>query len=132
MGIRRPFNGIQGTLGFLLVTTTTSGEMLVGGLMHLAMTPDEQIAGLHRAAVWLNSMGEAEFQVVAQGSEEMVYHPLEQRTAAKWTRVFGPALDAKEGTWLIRGSPGEMYEVEFFKGSDAQSLVWRPCLDCSG
>merc|ERR1712187_126610 len=73
----------------------------------------------------LNSSGEAEFQIIANESENMVYCPEHLRTTNKLAKICGPGSFSQERTWLISGYPRDGYRIEFLMRTDGKlSMTW--------
>merc|ERR1739842_207661 len=82
-------------------------------------TPDalerHDIQGLWTGTVTLGETGEETFQIIADGNEDKVYHPGQSRCALKAAAIHGPGKSTKDSNWVITGSPGDSYTVEFFQ-----------------
>lgn len=91
----------------------------------LEMNPD--ISGLFATTIVLDGQGEAEFQVIADNKRDMIYGPPFPRCRSKVQDVLGPSELKAELTWLIRGKPHELFEVEFYKKSSKTAVTWRRC-----
>nr|AQS99188.1 type I polyketide synthase [Gambierdiscus excentricus] len=90
-----------------------------------ALDRHDSIQGLWVGSITLSSTGEEMFQVIADNDEEKVYHPGQSRCTLKATTIQGPAKVGKENTWLISGSPGETYTIEFFQQEKHLSILWH-------
>jgi len=85
---------------------------------------DTVINGLWTFELVVGSSGEEQFQIVADGDISMVYHPPCARCTRKAALVVGPEPAEKEVAWLIQGSPGDMFKVEFFLQGNKRTMLW--------
>jgi hypothetical protein len=92
-----------------------------------ALEINPEIPGLFATVINLDGRGEAEFQVIADNRRDMIYGAPFSRCTSKVQQVLGPGELKTELTWLIRGKPYELFEVEFFKKSAKTSVTWRRC-----
>jgi len=95
-----------------------------------AMERHESIPGLWTGEITVDSTGTAEFQIIADGDSEKVYHP-SGKTSSKAAPVQGPETAGKETAWVIRGEPYSSFKVEFFVGDLSRSVIWMKFKDAS-
>mmetsp|Transcript_45782 Transcript_45782/g.128817 ORF Transcript_45782/g.128817 Transcript_45782/m.128817 type:complete len:938 (-) Transcript_45782:123-2936(-) len=84
----------------------------------------DSINGCWVGTITIGSQGEEQFQVVGDSDEEKVYCPTTGRCALKASPIQGPSKADKEKAWLIMGSPGDSYRVEFFQQDRHRSIMW--------
>jgi len=89
-----------------------------------AMQKHETIPGCWVGTITLGSKGEEEFQVVGDCDEEKVYTPATARCSLRAAPVVGPRKVSRELAWLIVGSPGEVFNVQFFQMDRHMSIMW--------
>lgn len=85
----------------------------------------EDIAGLFFCEVILGPSGEETFQLLLDADPDLALYPPEERCAKKGRAVVGPEVPpSREHAWLIRGSPGVQYRVEFFMSATTKTVSW--------
>jgi len=84
----------------------------------------DSISGLYTGSIALGKTGEEQFQIIADSDEEKVYHPGQPRCTLKAAKIEGPAKASKEMNWLIKGSPGDTYTIEFFQQERNIFIMW--------
>jgi len=82
------------------------------------------IPGLWEGTIELGASGEETFQIIADEDENMVYSPATTRCSLKASQINGPAAADKSFSWLITGSPGDVYKIEFFVNEKTRSVLW--------
>lgn len=70
------------------------------------------------------SKAEEEFQILADGEDDKVLCPNQPRCSLKSAMILGPKAQGIENTWLILGSPGEVYTLEFFNQDRLMTVMW--------
>lgn len=86
----------------------------------------ESIPGLWTGTLTIGSSGEEQFQIIADNDATKIYYPGQQRCTLKAAAIHGPGKAVKENAWLVRGNPGEVFNIEFFqqeKNRDRKSVV---------
>jgi hypothetical protein len=96
---------------------------------HNGWTPDamerhDSIPGLWTGEISVDGSGLAEFQIIADGDAEKVYHPPMAKCSRKAAPVLGPESSSKENAWYIRAEPYASFKVEFFVGDANRSVIW--------
>jgi len=95
------------------------------GWSYDSMEPDAMLAGLFKGFVTVGASGEEQFQVVADESAAMTFHPEDPLTTRKSSPVKGPDDSSRENAWCIRGEEGEQFRVEFYVSeSNVASVTW--------
>jgi len=89
-----------------------------------AMARHSTIAGLWVGSIVIGPSGEEEFQIIGDGDPEIIYSPSTARCMSKAAPIKGPGKVGKDMSWLVRGNPGDTYQVEFFQQDDAKSIIW--------
>lgn len=89
-----------------------------------SMTRHSSIPGLWVGNLVIGPSGEEEFNIIADGDAELIYSPSSNRCTAKAAPIKGPAKTEKEMAWLVRGTPGDNFRVEFFQQDDSKSIIW--------
>lgn len=91
-----------------------------------SLEADGTVAGLHIGRIQIGSNGEEEFQVVADEDPTLTFAPSQSRCSVRSTPVRGPAEVKKDHCWLLRGNPGDRFEIEFYRSeTGAASMTWR-------
>jgi polyketide synthase-associated protein len=97
-----------------------------------AMERHDSISGLWTGEISLDSTGVAEFQIIADGDAEKVYHPPEAKCARRSAPVQGPEACDKEKAWVLTGPPYASFKIEFFIGENSRSVIWMKSKETSG
>lgn len=91
-------------------------------------TPMERhssIPGLWEGKITIGSSGFEEFQIIGDSDPELVYSPKTEKSTSKAAAIKGPGVSDKEFSWLVRGSPGDVFLIEFFLQDETKSISWR-------
>jgi len=91
-----------------------------------AMARHATIEGLWTATLRIGSSGEEQFQIAADGDEELIFHPGVARCTFKATPIAGPGPAATDLAWLVRGKPGAEFRIEFFRSGKSRAILWLP------
>merc|ERR1712224_504505 len=90
----------------------------------VALERHATIPDLWTGTIELGSSGQEQFQIVADEDQNMVYRPEAEMCTLKATPIEGPSAADKEHAWLVKGSPGDSFRVEFFAQEKSRSILW--------
>jgi len=90
----------------------------------VALERHATIPDLWTGAIELGSSGQEQFQIVADEDQSMVYRPNAEMCTLKATQIEGPSSADRGHAWLVRGSPGDSFKVEFFISDVSKSILW--------
>nr|AQS99178.1 type I polyketide synthase [Gambierdiscus excentricus] len=96
------------------------------------MTVDSSVIGLHTFEIEMGDTGQETFQIVYNLDENMIFYPAEQNCRRKTVPIMGPDTPGSNAdAWLIKGSPGAYYKVEFFvfEQGARQTITWMAVKD---
>lgn len=88
-----------------------------------ALDRHPSINGLWTGSITLSATGEECVQIQADADRMKTYHPT-MRATLKSTEIKGPEEVSQDFCWVIRGSPGETLEVEWFQQGKTMSINW--------
>merc|ERR1712070_1091733 len=89
------------------------------------MEMDEVIHGLYATTVTVGASGSELFQIVADSSTDMTFHPSSPSCTRRSEKVQGPDAAGRELTWCIQGREGDRFRIEFYRSeSDKLSINW--------
>lgn len=90
----------------------------------VALERHATIPDLWTGTIELGSSGQEQFQIVADENQNMVYRPNSEMCTLKASPMAGPSSADREHAWLVRGSPGDSFRVEFFLQGRSKSILW--------
>jgi len=106
---------------FQIQGTLTSWQLL-------SLEPSEEEPGLWCFEVELGASGEESFQIAVEHDPYMVLYPEVPRCTRKAAAILGPGdPPSREQAWLIRGTAGSRYRIEFFQSGATTAVMWRKC-----
>lgn len=89
-----------------------------------ALERHDTIPGLWVGEIRIGTTGEEEFQIVSDNDTTKVFHPGMSRCRHKAAYVKGPEDASREKAWLVSGSPGDEFTIEFFQQDRDLSVLW--------
>eukprot|EP00933_Yihiella_yeosuensis_P016901 TRINITY_DN14289_c1_g1_i2.p1 TRINITY_DN14289_c1_g1~~TRINITY_DN14289_c1_g1_i2.p1 ORF type:complete len:948 (+),score=199.89 TRINITY_DN14289_c1_g1_i2:37-2880(+) len=89
-----------------------------------ALERHHTIPGLWIGHIEIGSSREELFQIIADNDDEKVYCPQQDYCTFKAAPILGPGTAKRERSWLIRGSPGDKFRIEWFQQEKRQSILW--------
>jgi len=96
------------------------------------MSVDGVVIGLHTHELEIGESGEESFQIAYGLDDKMMFYPEETQCTRKTARIQGPEeAPSEEHAWLIRGTPGTYFRIEFFvfESGARQSVNWMAVKD---
>mmetsp|Transcript_15815 Transcript_15815/g.34627 ORF Transcript_15815/g.34627 Transcript_15815/m.34627 type:complete len:945 (-) Transcript_15815:91-2925(-) len=84
----------------------------------------DSVEGCWFTTVTLGDKGEEEFQIMGDGEADKILCPSTARCTLKSAPINGPKEAGRENAWLISGSEGDTFRVEFFQQDKHISVMW--------
>nr|AQS99228.1 type I polyketide synthase [Gambierdiscus polynesiensis] len=96
------------------------------------MMVDSSVIGLHYFELEMGDTGQETFQIIYNLDENMAFYPAEENCRRKTVPILGPDTPpSNDNAWLIKGTPGTYYKVEFFvfEQGARQTITWMAVKD---
>lgn len=84
----------------------------------------DAITGLWTGTIEIGGSGEETFQIIADSEPEKCYYPRRPGEHLKAAPFEGPSNATNDLAWRVKGSPGDIFKVEFFLQDKHKSILW--------
>jgi len=92
----------------------------------VSLEPSDEEASLYSFHFVMGMSGKESFQIAVDHDPCCVFYPEQLACTRQVALILGPAsAPSKDHAWLVQGTPGAKFRVDFFQSGDTVAVMWK-------